>query len=732
MTMNQDAVVRRRPFPATIAPLDRLRQSRARAVVTRLTAVDSPLIPFALWGMTILFASFMLYLGWARYDHFLPHAEDLGNMEQAAWHTAHGSLFAFNNQRHESGIEATGTTTRLSIHVEPIWFLLVIPYLVASSPIILLTIQAVVVATGVFPAALLAKRHLKLALAQIVFPLAYVLAPPLQAATLYEFHPVTLSAGFLLWALYFADGRQYKRFVLFAVLAAATKEEIGLIVGFMGLWIAVRNRDYAVGLSTTVLAIGWSVFASVVVLRYFSPHGHGSPFCGRFNPYKINGQYSGPEASASTCSAVAKIWLQHPDQVLSVVWITQKIGFLHRMLMTTGYLALLGPLVLAISLPSYALILFSNDVHMYSGLGHYPAELVPLLIGSAILGVAFMANRVAPWVSTRLPGKKLTIAPAVVTSVACLWLLVGSFANTNANGFTPLSTNYLFPQETAHDRIAEHLISLIPPDASVSAGDYLNAHLSDRRNIFLFPDDRDANYIALDASRDHFPYGAADERTFIQRDITPGGGAWGVVFASDGLLLLERLSLNPRLPQTLPPAFFTFIAPDPQPPVSTLPNAMHVNFGPSLQLLGYSLERREDVNLRLPDILMTTYWRLSSPVTEPITPVLYLTNGLGAIDIVGKDNPSIDWMPVTQWPVGKIITTQSSLTIFSNDNGKVDVDLAVYKPETCRSYPAGQCDLLTDEIHHYHPDTRSTSTGQPLEVVASGTILKLTQVPVQW
>src|SRR5205823_10683865 len=111
-------------------------------------------------------------------------------------------------------IEATGTTTRLSFHVEPILLLIAIPYLFFSSPVTLIVIQALVVASGVFPAAWLARRYLGSRLAQVAFPLAYLLTPPLEAATLYEFHAVTLSAALLLWALYFADGARYRLFAL--------------------------------------------------------------------------------------------------------------------------------------------------------------------------------------------------------------------------------------------------------------------------------------------------------------------------------------------------------------------------------------------------------------------------------------------------------------------------------------------------------------------------------------
>src|SRR5207248_476255 len=300
-------------------------------------------------------------------------ALDMGNMEQALWNTAHGQPFAFNNLRIKWGLEATGTTTRLSFHVEPILLLVAIPYLIVSSPVTLMVIQALVVSSVVFPAAWLARRYLQSRLAQVVFPLAYLLAPPLEAATLYEFHAVTLAAALLLWALYFADGARYGRFALFAILAAATKEEIGLVVAMLGLWSWWRHRHRAdairpstIGLTTAILGLGWSLFCVIVVMRHFS-HGVDSPYCARFNPYVINGRTADAAARVTSCTGVARIWLEHPDQVLSILVMPQKLGFLHRMLMPGGYLALLSPLSLAISLPSYAVILFSNDVHMYSG-----------------------------------------------------------------------------------------------------------------------------------------------------------------------------------------------------------------------------------------------------------------------------------------------------------------------------------------------------------------------------
>jgi len=736
----------RRPPARFIAPPAFLRLwGRERTADTADTVVTA-----LLWAMTLVYAATFILLSWLRYHTFLMHAEDMGNMAQAVWNTAHGylhPLFQFNNQRIKSGIEATGIKTRLGIHVEPILLPLAIPYLVFSNPVTLLVIQTLVVASGVFPAAWLARCHLRLPLAQVAFPLAYLLAPPLEAANLYEFHAVTLSAALLLWALYFADGARYRLFALFAVLAMGTKEEIGIAVAAMGLWIWWRHHDRTVGLTTAILGVGWSLFCVLVIVRHFHG-GQSSPFCGRLNPYVINGQNTDASQKITTCTGVAKLWLQHPDQVLSVVWITQKRGFLHRMFITTGYLSLLSPLTLAISVPSYALILFSNDVHMYSGLGHYPAELVPIMIGSAIFGVAWLSNRVGP---------RLRVPPAAVTTLACLWLLVASVSNTHVNGFTPLYEGFSASQETYHERVGQEILRLVPPDAPVSAGDFLNPHLSDRHNIFLFPDMNDARYAVVDASRDKFPARAVDTMNIVRycmltRVLPVGcpnsaaGGLWGVVAAKDGYILLERKSANPALPSTIPNSFYSFVVPPRQPDPATLPHHMQVNFGPSLQLLGYEVERREQVNLRQPDVLLTTYWRLSAPLTSPISPAVYMTNSGGAIDVTSIDLPATDWLPITQWPIGRVIKVQmTSMTVFTNENGKVDIDLAVYRPDTCGGQLAAAlaqtpklkvsdvgCDLLTDQTHRYLPNVRQTVDRAPMEVVAGGTILKLAQVEAHW
>ncbi|HZS90330.1 MAG TPA: DUF2079 domain-containing protein [Chloroflexota bacterium] len=674
---------------------------------TTSRSVASRAVTIAVLLMAVAWAACFITLAILRYNHFDMHALDMGNMEQAVWNTAHGRPFAFNNLRQPWTVEASGTTTRLSFHVEPILLLVAIPYLLVASPLILIVVQALVVASGAVPAALLARRHLHSPLAQLVFPIAYLLAPALQAATLYEFHAVTMSAALLLWAFYFADGRQYRLFALFAILAMATKEEIGLVVAMMGLWIWWRRHDRAVGLATGALSLGWSLVAVLVIMHHFHPT-YSSPYCARFNFEVTNGLTA---THATSCTQVLKLWLNHPLDGLNSLVSTPKLGFVHRTLMPTGYLALLNPLALLISLPSFVVILFSNDVHMYSGLGHYSAELVPITIAAAILGVAWLAFHLGP---------RLRLAPAAVVTVACLWLLVASVANTRVNGFSPLSAGFSPPQETEHVRIGQSILSLIPRDASVAAGDYLNAHLSDRAGIYLFPDIADARYAVVDVTKDRFPLSAQDEMSFI-RDKMLATGEWGIVRADDGYLLMERRSYNPRLPTTLPAGFFTFVVPRTRPEI---PHPLRVQFGP-WRLLGYAVDRAEQVNVRQADVVLTTYWQLTQPLPAPDTPVVYLTNGTGALDVANADHPATAWLPTNRWPVGRtVVMRTSAMAVYAQRNGFADIDVAMYRP--------GGYDWLTDAVHRIPPAILQQPAGGQVEVVGGGGILKLTHVPVVW
>lgn len=641
--------------------------------------------PAIFWTVTILYALTFTLISLREYDAFVSHALDLGNMAQTFWNTVHGHPFRFLNMRSPLSIEAFGTQTRLSFHVEPIIPFLAVVYAFWQHVQTLLVFQTLALASGAIPVRLFARRHLGAGLPEIAFPVAYLLFPALEAANLYEFHPVSFAAPFLLWAFYFADDRRYGLFALFAVATMGCKEELGVVVAIIGLWIAIRNGDRQFGLIVAVLGAAWSLTALFVVVPHFAA-GKPSSYWGRYLP---NGW---PDIRYPVDQAeVRHFWLQHPGYVWDNLTSEAKRSYLQRILYPVGYLSVLSPLTFLAGVPTLLLNMLSYEPHMYGGLAHYNAELVPVMVIAAILGTEWLCRTVAPRLRIPLPW---------AVAACCLYVLFASLVNHRVNGLSPLADGFSYPQITAHDRLLDKAIAMIPPDASVSAQDLLNPHLSDRSNIYLFPDYDigRADYIILDMTQTTgstlrpcdlpglvagIPCTAAAgpaPASVLKVDgpSTPvllWHGRWTIVFAQDGILLLKHWQQGEPLNTTLPPAFFTFAHPQPgQAP----PHRLVARFGNYLELEGYGIQRREIPNERTPDVVLTTWWKVLKTPPKNTKIIHYLSDPHGYLRFFSDDQETTDWFPLDTWKPGQTYKVQSyPLTVTTESSGPIGIDIGV-------------------------------------------------------
>ena len=65
--------------------------------------------------------------------------------------------------------------------------------------------------------------------------MVYLLSPPGQWAAMADFHSVALAAPLLMLAIDALDAGRPRLFLLAGLLAAMTKEEVGLVVAGLGL-----------------------------------------------------------------------------------------------------------------------------------------------------------------------------------------------------------------------------------------------------------------------------------------------------------------------------------------------------------------------------------------------------------------------------------------------------------------------------------------------------------------
>jgi uncharacterized membrane protein len=421
-------------------------------------------------------------------------------MVQAVWATAHGHPLRVTDVHGEQ-------ISRLAVHVNPILALFAPVWWIWPSADMLLVVQAVAVAAGAFPVFALARKHLGSERAALGFALAYLLLPAVEWLTLNEFHPVALACPLLLVAFKYLDDNRLGPFAVFAVLAAATKEEIALVVAGFGIWYALSRGRRLAGSAVAALGALWTGLAVGVVVPHFN-HGSTSSFYSRYR--EVGGSPGGVLRTAVT----------DPGRLLEHAFDSRSLHYLADLLVPLAGLFLAAPLVLVAAVPELALNLLSSVTTQTSIRFHYTAGLIPPLVVATVLGAARLA-RVDP-------RRALVLAALVVAVAAVENLRLGAIFKANAS-------------VSAHDRAATRALRLIPPGAVVSATNTLGAHLSARRRVLSFPLRQDATWIAADQTRlsyrDRSSGGRRAELALgrLRRD-----PAWRLVFDRDGVLVFRR------------------------------------------------------------------------------------------------------------------------------------------------------------------------------------------------
>jgi len=474
-----------------------------------------------LWPSVAAFAAGFTALSIGRQRAFNTGRFDLGNMTQAVWATAHGHFLGVTNLAGEQ-------TSRLGSHFDPILAALAPAWLVWPSPDMLMAVQALAVALGALPLYWLARKHLGSQRAGLGFALAYLLYPATQWLTLNEFHPVAFACPLLLYAFWYLDEDRLVPFAVFALLAIASKEEIGLVVAGFGVWYLVSRRRRREGLAILAAGIAAAAIAVEVIVPHFS--GSSSAFYSRYSD--LGGSPGG----------ILKTMFTHPIKFLETAFSRSHLDYLGHLLLPLGFLWLLSPVLLLAALPEATLNVLSKNPYQASVYFHYTAGLIPPLVVASVFGAARLARR--------RPHVKPLLGPGVVVLAVLSNFWLGAIPVwASLPGGSDYQKNAT--RVTRHDRITARAVSVIPGHAVVSATNSLGAHLSARRRILSFPRIDDATWVAVDETNGSYldgtgPLPMETDVMHLRRD--PG---WRLVFEEDGVLVFRRVSaLRPAPRQT--------------------------------------------------------------------------------------------------------------------------------------------------------------------------------------
>jgi len=371
-----------------------------------------------LWSAIAAYAAAFSALSVLRHRAFQTGRFDLGNMVQAVWSTAHGHPLQVTGLRGDE-------ISRLAAHFDPILAAFAPLWLAWPSPDMLLTAQAVAVAIGALPVYRLARKHLGTERAGLAIALAYLLYPPTQWLTLNEFHPVALACPLLLFAIWFLDEGRLIPFALCGLVAATTKEEIGFVVAGLGLWWTLARGRRVEGLAILAAGAAVALIAIEVVVPHFNRAGSSSFFA----------RYSGVGGSPGGIvhTAVTKPW-----KLVTTAVTGRGLGYLARLFLPLGLLALLAPVLLLAAVPELAINLLSAATTQTSIHFHYTAGLIPVLIAATIFTLtaapATLTCTVEPTLALLTARKRWVARPGMTpgasgASVSCPVTVVGATPN---------------------------------------------------------------------------------------------------------------------------------------------------------------------------------------------------------------------------------------------------------------------------------------------------------------
>lgn len=458
-----------------------------RPEINRLLAVTT-----AFFGFMLLFSLHRYFTYYASYDQ--------GLFNQIFWNTLHGRFF-------QSSLTSTISVAVLADKVMPIvnfihlgqhfviTFLLWLPiYALFPHPVTLLVLQVVLITAAGVVLYALARHYLDPTLSLLI-TCGYFGSSAIMGSTFANFYEHCQIPLFTFGLLLALEKQRWGLFWLMASLVLGAREDNGIILFGIGLYLLLSRRHPRVGAALCVISFAYVAILTNVVMTQFSADNPRLYMAEKFR------QFAGGDDSPSTLKI---LWgmITNPIALLQAVltpfnrrffylvghWIP--LAFIPVLSWPSWIMA--GPPLLTIFIQSGNLATVSTN--------RFAVAVVPGLFYGAILWWAYRSKRLPSalpdkpsWgsaIAWTLRNRQLTLAFRQFWGV-CLTLsvLFTILANPNQAFYFLIPDSVqpwvLVPITKQWERagIMNQMIRQIPPDASVSATTHMIPQLSSRQEI---------------------------------------------------------------------------------------------------------------------------------------------------------------------------------------------------------------------------------------------------------
>jgi uncharacterized membrane protein len=487
-----------------------------------------------------------LALSWLRVLEFQTSTWDMGIYQQALWSTAHGRAFY-----EAADLETGGYRSLLEVHTVFLFYLLAPLYAALPNQVTLLALQSLVVGLAAVPLYFLGKDVSHSARLGLVVAVAYLVWTPVLSANLYDFHaeaflPIELFTVVLFW-----ERERYAWGAAVAAISFATLELAPVLLFFVGLFFLVPSRatwerwrrtagdrfpwtawrsDLRPALSSrrvqASVALLVACIAVYLLLVYYRVD-YLNATLGRASVTVVPTGYvigSSPSALGLSLSNL-------------YVGFYAKVAYWALIFALLGFVPLLAPRALVLSLPWFAFTMLSSNLN-YVQLGWQYGFIAA---GSMLVAFAYgLPGAVRLWehgnASRRVPESPAvpSRSPPARRTGARRWrggvvVVMAVFVGVNValSPANPLLQNHGLG---AAYRISyapgpgygdvEQIATLIPAGASVIASDVLFPLIANDANAYSFLWEQD-NFLGLPFNASHLP-----SYVFIASNRTAAVPAW--------------------------------------------------------------------------------------------------------------------------------------------------------------------------------------------------------------
>lgn len=328
-------------------------------------------------------------------------------------------------------------------HFSPILATLAPLYALWPSPNSLLTAQAALLAASIWPVTRVAIDRFGPWLGAAI-SIAYGTSWGLQSALAFDFHEACFAVPLMAWVCHDLHYRRFGRAACAALPLILVKEDLGITVAAVGVYIFLHGRR-RLGAALCATGAGAAIAVLFVVIPAFNPGGENT-----YLGY-IDGDGGG---------LLTRLLLPWREKFTTLAWLVAP----------TAFLCLRSPIVL-LAAPTIAWRFWADNPSYWGTQYHYSAILIPIMFVAAIDAACRL--RLSAW-----PHPRFAI-PAML-AITSIVLLISTPLPLGRVAQRATWTKQFTPAETA-------LLELIPDGASVAADNNLASHLTNRADVYLWP-----------------------------------------------------------------------------------------------------------------------------------------------------------------------------------------------------------------------------------------------------